>query len=220
MNQREEANKPNADWLYEPPNEIAFSRRRRGAREASPPETGVKTLVEQARHSGGALLGDFTQAGRLRRPGEGGCSGHGEAIQLSRGHALRCLRSRTRGNFGVRETEDTPVPETRRASLVARVAWGGAWSPPSCRELRAHGGARAPLAAEGSRLATHARHSMGDNRRSRTKEVCRQSGQSLRGREGGSLLGGADALLEASESWSCRSVSRCAGWRSPNARMR
>jgi hypothetical protein len=202
------------------PNEIAFSRRRRGAREASPPESGAKTLVEQTRHSSGALLGDFTQAARLRRPGEGGFSGNGEAMRLSRGYALRCTPSPARRDFGERETQDTPVPETRRASLVAGVAWGGAWSPPSCRRLRAHGGARAPLMADTSRSATHARHSAGDNRRSRTREACRQSGQSLRGREGRSLLGGSDTLLGASKNWSCRSVSRCAGWSSPNARMR
>ena len=42
------------------PNELAFSRRRRGARAASAPEAGVNALVEQTR--AGRLLGDFRHA--------------------------------------------------------------------------------------------------------------------------------------------------------------
>ena len=52
----------------------------------------------------------------------------------SSGYLLRCTPSPVRRDLSARETQATPVPGSRRASLVAGVAWGGAWSPPSgCR---------------------------------------------------------------------------------------
>jgi len=83
-------------YLY---NEIAFSRRRRGARGASGPETGAKTLVERTRPGGqGQVIGDFTQTGGLRGRREGGGDGAIVAAALGRGPSDDAWKGSTWGS--------------------------------------------------------------------------------------------------------------------------